>query len=205
MCVGERKRTVKKSIMLTRVNKAVTVSKSRLHDIADMSRNCACLIEWSPVGDHPSHPSSTQPLQSACSLHLCMFSNGQPLPCAYWKKVCSRNTINTQSIPNDRDLFAPAPTGDPHSRDPRPGELRRYRRRAPSVFSQKPPDDRARTAEDWRVRYHCRILSNTVSLAVLVILVAPTRRRPVLSVFASKAVNTASSRRSTPPPLASAA
>jgi hypothetical protein len=159
MCVGERKRTVKKSIMLTRVNKAVTVSKSRLHDIADMSRNCACLIEWSPVGDHPSHPSFTQPLQSACSLHLCMFSNGQPLPCAYWKKVCSRNTINTQSIPNDRDLFAPAPTGDPHSRDPRPGELRRYRRRAPSVFSQKPPDDRARTAEDWRVRYHCHILS----------------------------------------------
>ena len=33
-------------MVLTRViNKAVTVSKSRLHDIADMSRNCACLIE----------------------------------------------------------------------------------------------------------------------------------------------------------------
>lgn len=74
-------------------------------------------------------------------------------------KVCNCNTINTQSIPNDRDLFAPAPTGDPQSRDHRPRELRRYRRRAPSVFSQKPPDDRARTAEDWRVRYHCHILS----------------------------------------------
>lgn len=75
----------------------------------------------------------------------------------------------------------------------------------PAFSSTKPPDDRARTAEDWRVRYHCHILSHTVSLAVLVILVAPTRPSQVLSVFASKAVNTASSRRSTPPPLASAA
>jgi hypothetical protein len=154
-----RERKVKKSIMLTRVNKAVTVSKSRLHDIADMSRNCACLIEWLPVGDLPSHPSSTQPLQSACSLVFCMSSIGQLLPYSYWTKVCSHNTTNTRSIPNDRDLFAPAPTGDPHGRDHRPCELRRYRRRAPSVFSQKPPDDRARTAEDWRVRYHCHILT----------------------------------------------
>ena len=122
---------------LTQVNKAVTVSKSRLHDIADMSRNCACLIEWSPVGDHPSHPSSTQPLQSACSL---IFVHVQHWPTIVKMKMSSCNHQNIQCIPppttrpNDRDLFAPAPTGDPHSRD-----HRRERRYRPTSTQRFPP------------------------------------------------------------------
>ena len=77
------------------------------------------------MGDLPSHYSSTQPLQSTCSLIDCMHVQHWPPKSTISTSVynSTNNTCTSPLIAGPIDRYPSSSNGDPHSRDHRPSNV----------------------------------------------------------------------------------